>query len=99
MKTDNILILQAEIGAVVIALCLFLQHHFNIDIFFPVILISGSFLLFYIALTERKNKNEIKLKFKINLLERDKEILILGGIAILSLIITGIQFREFWYLW
>ena len=99
MKSDTIAILWAEIGAVVIALCLFLQHYFNIDIYFPAVLISGSFLLFYIALTERKNKNEIKFKFKINLLERDKEILILGGIAILSLIITGIQFREFWYLW
>ena len=99
MKSDTIAILWAEIGAVVIALCLFLQHYFNIDIYTPSILISGSIFLFYFALTERKNKDEVKLKYKIKLLQRDKDILIMGLIVIGSIILTRIVFREFWYLW
>ena len=99
MKSDTIAIFWAEVGAVVIALCLFLQHHFNTDIFWGVILISGSFLLFYFALTKKKKKEEIELIFKIKLQERDIDLLWCGGLAILSFLLTRFLFREFWYIW
>ena len=107
MKYDKIAIWWAEIVGVLIGLCLFLQHHFNIDIYFKVILISGIFLLFYIVLTESKNKNEIrikklfknKFKYKIKLLDRDKDILVMGVIAIISILITAFVYWDFKLIW
>ena len=64
MKINTFGIILAEIGNILIAICLFLEFYLGDSKYFSYLIFFGVvFLLFYLSLTKIK-KDEIKLKFK-----------------------------------